>query len=449
MRGSPSLAALLSFVWPGLGQLYVGRRRAALLFALPAVAVTLLVLFQARQGLTVLAARFVDPGYALAACILIILVGAWRAVAVLHAYSTGERVRVRRSPELGALSALLILILATHSLGAYVAFADYSTFSEIFGGSDLPGVDQTPEASLDPGATPGPSTSPTPIVTMAPQITPSPEGRVTILLTGLDQYAGRSERLYDSIMVVSVDRKSGKVAMVSVPRDSIKWPLYFNPKVLSSVKINALVTYAQHGWIQSPDDPYTTLIKEISYLVGVPINYYAILDLAGFMKLVDMVGGIDIDNPYLISDPVYDWLDGVHHGFTLTPGKHHLDGKNALAYVRSRHGSYNNDYMRASRQQQVLVAIERKMASPDMMLRFPEFMATASKTIRTNFPAGQVADLVALGESIPKESITQVVLAPSTYMTANCLRLDHIAVLSVKLFGEDSRYYGKTQANVC
>ena len=407
----------------------------------------LVALYQARQGLTVLAARFIDPGYALAACVLIIVVGVWRAIAVVHAYFS-RTTRTRRSPELGALSALLILILATHSLGAYLAFADYSAFSNVFSGSDLPGVDPYADES-GPAPSLAPGESPTPVVTMAPQITPEPHGRITILLTGVDSYAGRSERLYDSIMVVSVDQAAGKVAMVSVPRDSIKWPLYFNPKVQSSVKINALVTYAQHGWIVSPDDPYTTLIKEVSYLVGVPINYYAILDLAGFMKLVDMVGGVDIDNPYLIDDGVYDWLDGSPPGFKLTPGMHHLDGKNALAYVRSRHGSYNNDYMRASRQQQVLVAVERKLASPDMMLRFPEFLDTASKTIRTNFPAGQVADLVALGESVPKENITQVVLAPSTYMTANCLRLDQIAILSVKLFGQDSRYYGKTQANVC
>jgi LCP family protein required for cell wall assembly len=438
-RGSPSFAALLSFVWPGLGQLYAGRLRLALAFSVAAVAVALALLWQARQGLTVLAAHFIDPNYALTALVVIVAIGLLRLAAVLHAYMAIDQARTRRRRDVGVLAALLAIIVGTHGLGAYAAFLDYSTFSDVFGGSDLPGVDQ---ASPDPSDIASEAT-------IAPAVTPAPGGRVTILLTGVDSYSGRSHRLNDSIMVVSIDRAAGKVAIVSVPRDSVGYPLYFDPKLTASVKINALATYVRNGWIKSPDDPTTTFIKEVGYLTGVQINYYAMIDLAGFVKLVDMVGGVDVVNPYLIDDPVYDWLDGSPHGFTLAAGPHHLNGRNALAYVRSRHGHYNNDYMRASRQQEVLVALEHKIASPSMIVRLPEFMQTAAKTIRTNYPAGDVADMVAFGEGIPKESISQVVLAPPDYMTNNCLRLDKIAPLSAKLFGSDSRYFGKAQPNVC
>jgi anionic cell wall polymer biosynthesis LytR-Cps2A-Psr (LCP) family protein len=171
-----------------------------------------------------------------------------------------------------------------------------------------------------------------------------------------------------------------------------------------------------------------------------------------------MVGGVDINNPSLINDPSYDWLDGVHHGFTLTAGPHHLDGKNALAYVRSRHGSDNNDWKRASRQQEVLISLEHKIASPSMMFQLPDFMRTASASIRTNFPAGQIADMVNFGQSIPKDNISQVVLGPpysdtntsaGTSAWTSCLRLDKIAPLSVQFFGTDSRYSGTVQKDTC
>lgn len=446
-RGSPSLAAFLSFLWPGLGQLYAGKRRLAAVFAALAVLVTLIVLYQARQGIAVLVARFIEPDFAFKALVLVVLVGILRVVAVVHAYYVGGASRSRRRRDVGVLGLLLVVILATHGLGAYAAYSDYSTMSSVFGDTQLPNAGQ----SLAPGAS-GPIAD----GTLEPAVTPTPGGRVTILLAGVDSYVGRGERLYDSIMVVSIDRASGKVAMVSVPRDSSGYPLYFGGT--GGVKINALVTYVQNGWIKSPDSAMTTFIKEIGYLVGVPINYYATVDLAGFMKLIDMVGGVDINNPTAINDPSYDWLDGVHHGYSLSAGPHHLDGKNALAYVRSRHGSGNNDWKRASRQQEVLVSLEHKMASPDMLFKLPDFMQTVAATMRTNYPAGQVADMVAFGQSIPKENISQVVLGPpysdtntsgTTKIWTSCLRLDKIAPLSVQLFGTDSRYSGMTQKNVC
>ena len=415
---------------------------------MPAILVTLIVLYQARQGLAVLVARFIDPNFALWALVLIVLVGVLRILSVVHAYVTGDAVRVRHRRDVTALAVLLAIILATHGVGAYAVFLDYSTVQPIFvNNATPPGSDQTPNPS---------SSGQIPDGTIAPPVTPAPGGRITILLIGVDSFPTRGERLYDSIMVVSIDQATSKVAMVSIPRDSSNYPLYYGGT--GGIKINSLVTYIEHGWIKSPDSPIDTFIKEISYLVGVQVNYYAMLDLSGFVKMIDMVGGVDINNPSLINDPTYDWLDGVHHGFTLTAGPHHLDGKNALAYVRSRHGSDNNDWKRASRQQEVLISLEHKIASPSMMFQLPDFMRTASASIRTNFPAGQIADMVNFGQSIPKDNISQVVLGPpysdtntsaGTSAWTSCLRLDKIAPLSVQFFGTDSRYSGTVQKDTC
>jgi LCP family protein required for cell wall assembly len=242
--------------------------------------------------------------------------------------------------------------------------------------------------------------------------------------------------------------------MVSIPRDTAGFPFYWGGT--SKIKINALPTYVRNGWITSPDQPFPTLVKEVGYLVGVPINYYGVVNLANFMTMIDMVGGIDIDNPAAINDPTYDWLDSSPNGFKLAAGRQHLDGRHALAYARSRHGSGNSDYARAGRQQQLLVALEHKMSTPSVVVNLPNWTQQAGSLIRTDFPASQVADMVAAGQKIPPANVDQYVLGPpysvsSATATAStsCLMLDKVAPLSVKLFGRDSRYYGKTQAPTC
>ena len=421
---------------------------------MPAFAALLLLIYEARQGIKVLVARFIDPAFALGALLIILALGAWRVASVAHAYRMVPRAdtasaRGTRSQRT-ALAVLIAVIVATHGVGGALAYVDYASFSNIFV-SDIPlepVASATPPPDVYASESPG-SFEPTP--TRVP-IT----GRVTILLTGLDQFAGRQESLYDSIMVVSLDTDTKQVAMVSVPRDSAYFPLYFGGTVSKTTRINSVVSYVQRGWIKSPDDPMTTFVKEVGYLVGIPIDYYAVMDLAGFMKMIDTVGGIDIENPSLIQDTVYDWLDGSPPGFTLDAGWHHLNGREALAYVRSRHGTNNSDWKRASRQQQVLVALERKMASPDALLQLPTLIQTLGSSVRTTFPANQIADMVALGDEIPAENISQVVLGPpysdlntSAKPSTTCLRLDKIALLSVELFGSDSRYYGKKQFSTC
>lgn len=424
---SPSLAALLSFLWPGLGQLYAGRRLAALLFAVPALVAGGVVLFGAQQGLAVLFAHLLDPQVAAIVFVVVVALGVWRLLAVLHAYGSGESRFRTRFVERFAVAVLLVAIVASHAAGAWFFASTYQVDLSIFaiGGS---------------GAE-------------APQATPS-GARVTVLLAGVDSFPNRGETLYDSLMVVSVDRDTKRISLVSVPRDTSGYPLYWGGT--GTIKINAIPTYVKNGWLKSPDQPVTTLIKEVSYLVGVPINYYGVLDLGSFMKIIDLVGGVDITNPSAINDPTYDWLDGGPLGFQLSAGAHHLNGRLALAYARSRHGSGNSDWARAGRQQQLLVAAAHKMAAPSMLGRLPDLMNQAASLVRTNFPASRVADMVDFAQSVPLSNYDEYVLGPpysistsTATASTTCLQLDKVAPLSVKLFGTDSRYYGKTQPPTC
>ncbi len=422
----------------------------AALFAVPAILVLLLFAYELRQGVVVFAARFADPSFSLAAVEIVLLLGLWRLVSVGHAFASGERRRTRRVLDRMVLAALAVVIVASHAGAGYLLAVTSGAGSQAFnqGNTDL--IDPaTPGPSLAAGVAPEPTASTLP--------TPASDGRVTILFTGVDAAPTRSEHLYDSIMVVSYDPVTNSVQMVSVPRDSASFPFYFGGVDKTTVKINSLPTYVRNGWIKSPDSPYMTLVNEVSYLVGIPINYYAVMDLDGFVNMIDEVGGIDVVNPSVIDDPTYDWLNGKTYGFYLAAGPQHLNGKNALAYVRSRHGADNSDWKRASRQQQVLVALLHKMAQPSELLKLPSLISTLGSSVTTNFPANQVADYVAMGQDVPSKNFSQVVLGPpysvtgiSSATSSTCLLNAKVAALSVQLFGQDSLWYGKpAPASTC
>jgi LCP family protein required for cell wall assembly len=434
------LAATLSFLWPGLGQgLITGQRRAAALFAGPAVLVLLLLVYGLARGPAVFAVQlFADRGVGLAAVVILILLGVLRLVAVVHAFLGGERHESRRRFDKAVLAGLVAVILISHVGSSYLLLAYSNAGAQVF---------STNNSLIDP-ASPGTSHAPE---TAGSLPTPVAGGRVTILLTGIS--AG--ENLYDSIMVVSYDPKANTVQMISVPRDSASFPLYFGG--VYSAKINSLPRYVSTGAVRSPDSPYMTLVKEISYLVGVPINYYAAMDVDGFVQMIDIVGGVDVVNPKVINDGTYDWLDGIHYGFYLSAGPHHLSGKEALAYVRSRHTVGDYDWGRSSRQQEVLVDLLHKMAQPSQLLNITKLISTLASSVTTDFPSNRVADFVADGQSVPKTNITQVVLGPPYSIpvpndpySRYCLLNAKIAALSVQWFGKDSTWYGKpTPADTC
>jgi polyisoprenyl-teichoic acid--peptidoglycan teichoic acid transferase len=457
---SPGLAAVLSFVWPGLGQLYRGLRRPAVLFALPPLIAVALVLYGLRRGAVVLAVQlFADRTAAIVAIAVVVLVGAWRLASVVHAYKvpteTSNGARRGTLDRVAAGVVIAVVVLSHLGVGAGLAYFSNTGETVFNGGSDL--VDLTTPAptvapsssSLIADASPTPTSSPTP--------PPSLDHRVTILFTGVDSSAGRSETLYDSIMVVSYSPVTNSVAIVSVPRDTAGFPLYMGGNVSVATRINSVPSYVKAGWIPSRDSPYMTLVKEVGFLVGLNIDYYAVMDFVGFRKMVDMVGGIDVVNSSVIDDATYNWLDGRVMGFHLDTGQQHLDGASALAYVRSRHGS--SDWSRSARQQQVVVALLRKVAQPDQVVNLPNLISTLASAVTTNFPADQVADYVAVGQNVPADKITSIVLKPPySIFTQNnlssasttCLVMPLVAGLSIQLFGTDSLWYHKTvPSSVC
>jgi LCP family protein required for cell wall assembly len=440
-------------LWPGLGQLYLRNRRLAAVFAVPSVMVVVLLAYGLRRGPIVFAVElFAERTVGLAAVAIVIGFGAWRLLSVVHAFLGGDRGSTHTVVDRAVLVALAAVIVVTHLGSGYYLLTISDAGVQVFDTANsqlLPWA--TPSPSLAPGAT---ARTPSPDWTPVPTTTPAGDGRVTILFTGAS--SGNSANLYDTIMVVSYNPAANSIQMVSVPRDSASFPFYWGGVDAPGDKINALPTYVGNGHIKSPDAPYVTLIKEVQYLVGIPIDYSAIMYIVGFVAMIDKLGGIDIVSPKALDDPSYDWLDG-NWGFSLSAGPHHLDGRTAMAYVRTRHGYEDGDWARSSRQQQVLLALLHKMASPSQILKLPSLIKLLGASVVTDFPASQLADYISLGLNVPSGNITQVVLGPpytitgtSTTNAANCLLNAKVSELSIHLFGTDSLWYGRPEpANTC
>ena len=442
---SPHIAAFLSFLFPGLGQWYAGRPRAAALFALPVLGVVALLFLEAVGGVGSLAALLLTPSSAITIVILVGLIAVWRILAIADAMKVGpNRARWLDGPNKITFIVLSTLVLLTHGLMGYAAWAFYDASSRIFV-SDPSADASLPPASLAPGVTPPPDDDyrASPIATPA-----TAQSRINVLLTGIDSAETRSTALTDTLLVASIDPETGDVALISFPRDISKFPLYDGRTFTG--KINSFMTWARNHPKDFPDGPLTSLVKEIGYLLGAPIHYYAAVDLAGFRRMIDLVGGVTVNNPRAINDPRYDWLDGTH-GFYMTAGKHKMNGRTALAYVRSRQGAGDSDFSRARRQQQVLLALQKKLTSPENLPELPGILDAAGDTIRTNFPSDRVGEMIDLVQKVDTDHVLQVVLGPPKYaerppysQTGGIYRLypkmDAIGKLSIQIFGDASRY---------
>jgi len=437
----------LSTLWPGLGQLYLGQRQAALVYATPLLVVLGVLLLQALGGVERLGLALLNPSVALTVAVLVGLLGLWRLLSMGDAFvSAGGRRELTRHPgRVGLILGLVVAVVAVHGVGVWYAWSFYQAGSRIFVAEPGPGDGAGPTAPV--GGEPTDLPDATPIATP-----PSSSARINVLLIGVDWSPGRDHSLTDTLIVVSVDPATRSAAMVSLPRDLARFPLS-DGRVFQG-KINSLLSYADRHRSEFPDGGLTTLVREVGYLVGVPIHYYAAINLPGFEAMIDAVGGVRVYNDKPIADPLYGgWHTPGKVGFSLPVGWHTLDGETALAFVRSRKGTGNNDFERSRRQQQLLVALERKLTDPAMFPRVPALLSAAADTIRTNFPSDRLVEMIELGRQIGDDAIARKVLGPpyakratdtSVYMLVPDMAA--FARVSVELFGSESRYAGASSA---
>ena len=465
-RKSGALAALLSAIFPGLGQLYLGQRRTALIFAAPVVALIAFIGFILVNRS--LAVRILDPTVSFALMIVVILFGVWWVAAILNAWRGGEH------RTLASVAVALILVVIVGSADAWGAVSMWrvrNAGENIFTGNplDVTPPPATPSPTPAPaGVTPNPLASPTqrppdyvdasdePIDEPPPSIEPGPtpdydirtidaedDGLLNVLLVGLDWQPGRTSKRTDTILVVSANSETGEVLMFSFPRDTAKFPLYDGGTY--GGKINTFAAFANGDPERYPERGMRSLAYEVGYLLGIPIDYYASVNMPGFMAVVEQVGCVHVTNNRPIRD---DQLQ-----FYLDPGDYCLNPADALRYVRSRHGS-GGDFGRNERQQQVLAGLRKELLKPDNITRIPDIVEAMSDVINTDFPPEHIDQLVDLADRVEAEPSQSWVFQYPEWATHYrrvftngrsiiFLRMDKIAELSIQIFGDKSLWNGK------
>lgn len=421
LRRSAVLAAALSFVVPGLGQLLSGAWRRAVAWAFPTfVAIGFVVGAVLSQGRVRLLGLAIQPEVLLGLIVANVVVFCYRLAAMVDAYlASRRRWPSRGGPESRLITGILLgaLLLATvgmHTWLGVVGAKSYDTIQSVFA-SDTPSPRpaRTPRPTpVPPGETPGPTPVPTPEPT--PKPTWSTDGRLDLLLVGGDAGPGRFSLRTDTMILLSVDVASGRAAMFGIPRNMINVPLPDGPAEAFACGcyndlLNSLYVYAgaHPGLFRGEENRgYLALQDAVGELVRRPIDGMLVVTLQGFVRLVDALGGLDITTPYDLYDSHYPKEDGSGSQVLSIPaGFHHFDGHDALAFARSRH--QDSDYDRMYRQQLVLLALRRQVSPCDLILRIPELLDIARDSLWTNLPIRQIPDILALANTVETNRIAR------------------------------------------
>ena len=211
------------------------------------------------------------------------------------------------------------------------------------------------------------------------------------------------------MIVASLDPVAGTVSMVSVPRDMVDAPL---PKGGTfRAKINGLVSWVRWHPDQFPGyngHGQAVLAYALGKMLGVHIDYYAQVDLGGFVQAVNAVGGVDVNVDHAICDARYD--EYGFNGYAIGAGRHHMNGNAALAYARIRKSVGESDFTRAARQQQVVVALKDKVVQGGFLDDPIGLLDAIGRTVQTNIPPAVVRELAPLAGEIGAKDIYKSVI---------------------------------------
>lgn len=242
----------------------------------------------------------------------------------------------------------------------------------------------------------------------------------TIYFSGNDSFGDIQETgRTDSNMLVTVNPKTHRILMTSIPRD------YYVPV--------ACAEDAADGCPDGQKDKLThtglygvqTTINTIEDFMDVDINYYVRVNFSSLTNIVDAIGGVDVTvGKGLAVDQFYtdDTIGGV------VEGENHLDGQKALAYARERYAYEDGDLQRVKNQQQVLKAIIKKVKSPSMLLKYASLIDAIGSAIETNMPSSSITNFVKFQlasnsswkfESYPMVGDTGMEFSPSLGDTAS------------------------------
>lgn len=193
--------------------------------------------------------------------------------------------------------------------------------------------------------------------------------RINILLLGMGGKNHEGGQLTDTIILASLQPSTKKAAMLSIPRD-----LAIPIENMGWRKINNVNAYAE---TQTAGGGGLAASQAVSDVLNMPIDYYVRVDFAGFINIIDRLGGVNIYVDNTLDDYKYPIMgkedaepyESRYEHLHIEKGWQNMDGKLALKYARSRHGlgAEGSDFARAKRQQKILEAVKEKVLSINIL----------------------------------------------------------------------------------
>jgi LCP family protein required for cell wall assembly len=406
-----------SAVLPGLAHWVAGRRRTAIAIASVAVAllvtIVVLALTTSRTRLLQLA---VQPGW-----LTVIIVGAlvvalaW-VVLVTGSYRVLGPVRTTGLAQVAVILGLALLSLLVAA--PPVAVARYAYLQRDLVTNLFP--DEDPGSGVAAGPNGG-GQSKEPF---------AGRDQVTILLLASDAGPDRTGVRTDSVVAARIDTHTGAVTLFSLPRNLQQIP--FPPGPLHDAYPNGLggndgllnAVYAavtdKPDLLKGARDRGAEGVKQVvSYILGIPIDYYAMVNLEGFNEFVDAIGGVTVTITQRL--PIGGLLaDGTRVppvGY-LEPGTRKLKGSDAQWYARSRRDG--TDYDRMLRQRCLIGALVQQATPTTVLKHFQELSSATKKLAETDIPRSVLPDLIELGDKMHKaSSIHSLAFVPPVISTGN------------------------------
>jgi LCP family protein required for cell wall assembly len=208
----------------------------------------------------------------------------------------------------------------------------------------------------------------------------------------------------DSMMLMSIDPDLKNASILSIPRD-----LYVIIPGIGRDRINTAFVYGSAG--NNPAGGAELVKQTVEYNLGVPVHHYVMVDFSAVTRGIDLIGGIDLYVPTEIYDPTFPDMNYGYDPLYVAAGMQHFDGATALRYARTRH--QDNDFIRALRQQQVIMAVRDKVIGlgiAEMIEQAPALFQQLSQSFRTDLSLNDVIGLAGAAAEIPGESIRTEVL---------------------------------------